>query len=353
MKRIIVLNNYPFDTVWDEVRRGDKPDHHLYGINYFERRGYEVIIAPSNASRKWNRMNTFARRIPLPLGDLMQQYWTIKNLRKDDIIYAPCETQANLLCLGRGSGLLRSPVVCIAHHPFHRGRMSLLRRPYLDQVIRGADYYLSLSNGVAQQMISSGGRSLVLKWGPDANYYHPSGEVGHGVLAAGRTGRDFLTFAAGAARAGIYADIICLQPDAHNLLGLPYIHLQVQPVNEYMGYPRLMKAFNSARALAIPLYQDDSLAGLTSLMDALGMAKPVICTRNPLLDIDIEKEGIGFWVEPGDVDGWSRAITFFDEHPDEARAMGLRARKLVDAGLNSEFFASQVLRIFESVYTGN
>ena len=353
MKRVIVLTNYSFDTVWEEVRRGDKPDHHLYGINHFERHGYEVVIAPFNASQKWNRINQLGHRAPLPLGDLMQQYWTLKNLRKDDIVYAPCQTQTHLLSLGRGSGMLKSPLVCVAHHPFHTGRLSPLRRPYWDRVVRGSDYYPSLSVGVSQQIIASGGRSLALKWGPDATYYRPSGDVGQGVLAAGRTGRDFLTFAAGASRAGIHADIICLQSDADKLVGLPYINLNVQPMHDYMTYPSLMKAFNSARALAIPLHQGASLAGLTSLMDALGMAKPVICTRHPLIDLDIEKEGIGCWIEPGDVDGWSRAITFFDEHPDEARAMGLRARKLVDEGFNSETFAAQILNIFESVLERN
>jgi hypothetical protein len=27
--RLLVLNNYPLDAVWEEVRRGVKPDHHL------------------------------------------------------------------------------------------------------------------------------------------------------------------------------------------------------------------------------------------------------------------------------------------------------------------------------------
>ena len=41
-------------------------------------------------------------------------------------------------------------------------------------------------------------------------------------------------------------------------------------------------------------------------MDCLGIGKPVIMTKNPNIDIDIEKEGIGHWVEPGDVEEWKK-----------------------------------------------
>ena len=44
MPQILVLNNYPLNDVWGEVQRKDKPDHHLYGINHFYRRGYEFEI---------------------------------------------------------------------------------------------------------------------------------------------------------------------------------------------------------------------------------------------------------------------------------------------------------------------
>ena len=101
--------------------------------------------------------------------------------------------------------------------------------------------------------------------------------------------------------------------------------------------------------MAIPLFLGKSLSGLTSLMDALGMGKPVIMTKHPLIDIDIEAQGIGKWVEPGDVKGWRDAIQFFEEHEDEAFLMGQRARNLVNTGLNSVNFANQVMDIFENI----
>ncbi|MGB5135686.1 MAG: glycosyltransferase [Prochlorococcaceae cyanobacterium] len=350
MKRVLVLNNYSFDSVWDEVRRGEKPDHHLYGINHFHKRGYEVEVAPFQLSNDRSlAVSLLQRSSPLPLGDLGQQVWTVKHLREGDILYAPCQTQAHLLCLARRFGLLRNPLICVAHHPFHRGRLASLRRPYINEVLRGCDWYPSLSTAVSHQIISAGGRSFPLAWGPDDQFYYSTGEVGHGVIAAGRTGRDFVTFAEGASRAGITAEIVCLVADADPLQGIPHIQLNVQPPHGYMNYVRLMELYNRARVLAIPLLPGASLSGLTSLMDALGMGKPVVCTRHPLIDLDIEKEGIGLWVDTGDVEGWSRALHFFDEHPEEARAMGLRGRALVEAGFNSLGFANQIMDLLDQV----
>jgi hypothetical protein len=348
-RRILVLNNYPFEDVWKEVRQGNKPDHHLYGINHFHRRGYEVKVVPFRSSSWLQDLDTRLRRSPLPLGSLEQQVWALGQLKSGDLLYAPCQTQTHALSLLRRLRLLKIPLVCIAHHPFDAGRLSFLRRPYLQQVLRGTDAYPALSVGVAQMLSSAGALSSALGWGPDANYYATESEVGEVAVAAGRTGRDFTTFAHAAIQSDVPAEIICLQPDASSLAAGAHLKLNIQPEKGYMNYRELMEVYSRARVLAIPLTASTSLAGLTSLMDALGMGKPVIMTRHPLIDIDIEKEGIGMWVEPGDVAGWSRALRFFHTHPEESKAMGLRARALVDGGFNSHSFADQVMDLFDQV----
>jgi hypothetical protein len=346
-RRILVLNNYPFEDVWEEVRQGDKPDNHLYGLNHFHRRGYEVKIVPFRSSPWLQELDIRLRRLPFPLGSLEQQVWALGQLKRGDLLYAPCQTQTHALSLIRRLRLLKTPMVCIAHHPFDTGRLSFLRYPYLQQVVRGTDAYPALSTGVAQMLTDAGAVSSALRWGPDAKYYSPNCEVGEVAVAAGRTGRDFATFARAAIQADVPAEVICLQPDASSLSPGPHLKLNIQPAKGYMNYRELMQVYSRARVLAIPLVANTSLAGLTSLMDALGMGKPVIMTRHPLIDIDIEKEGIGMWVETGDVEGWVRALRFFYTHPEESRAMGLRARALVDGGLNSTSFADQVMDLFD------
>ena len=46
--RLLVLSNDPLDAVWNEVKCGDKPDHHLYGINHLAQMGYDIRVVDGN-----------------------------------------------------------------------------------------------------------------------------------------------------------------------------------------------------------------------------------------------------------------------------------------------------------------
>jgi glycosyltransferase involved in cell wall biosynthesis len=363
MRRVVVLNNYPLERVWDEVRLGETPDHHLFGINYFEERGYQPVIVPLRDSgwSRWQRRMEVAR-FPLELGDLQQQRDALSCLRAGDLIYAPCASQTHALHYLRALGFLDKPIVCLVHHPFARGRADILRRPQRRLFVRGADHLPSLSNAVARglgELGVSNARTAALRWGPQADYYTPQAVTGRGLVAAGRTGRDFETVARAARISDTPAVLIGLEGQFEHEVFRAHPALDVieQP-NEppqpgrsvgWMKYPELLGHLSAARAVAIPLYSQDKLCGLTSLMDALGLGKPVVMTRNSHIDLDIEALGIGVWVDPGDVDGWVRAMHWFDANPSAAIEMGVRARALVDAGLNSRAFAHHVMDLFDRV----
>jgi glycosyltransferase involved in cell wall biosynthesis len=193
--------------------------------------------------------------------------------------------------------------------------------------------------------------SAVLGLGPDADFYPRVDNPGHGVVAAGKMHRDWLTLAAAAARADSPATIICPREAADPRLadfGGAVRVLSPTP-GSLFSLDWVLKQYAHARALAIPLHPVRQMCGHWALLDALGMGKPVIATHHPLMALDIEAEGVGTWVAPGDVDGWARAIQFFEDHPDEAVRMGLRARRLVDEGFNARTFAHQLMDVFDSV----
>lgn len=362
-RRVVILNNYSLERAWDAVRLGEAPDHHLFGINYFEERGYQPVIVPMRDGgwSRWQR-RIVATRVPLELGDLQQQRDALACFRDGDLVYAPCASQTHSLQYLRAMGLLDKPIVCLVHHPFSRGRANILRWPQRRLFVRGADQLPSLSHSVARALGVLGvstARTAALRWGPQADYYRPQAGAGQGVAAAGRTGRDFETLAHAARLSETPATLIGLQGQFENdvFRAHPTLRVIEQP-NEppqpgrpggWMKYPELLGHLSAARAVAIPLFGQDKLCGLTSLMDALGLGKPVIMTRNPHIDIDIEALGIGVWVDPGDAAGWARAMTWFDQHASAAMDMGARARALVDAGMNSRVFAHQIMDLFDRV----
>ena len=176
-------------------------------------------------------------------------------------------------------------------------------------------------------------------------------DPGHGVVAAGKMHRDWLTLAAAAVQADAPVTIICPRTTADPRLAAFGGLVRVLSPKLGLRIPMewVLAQYARARVLAIPLHPVRQMCGHWALIDALGMGKPVIATHHPLLDIDIEGEGIGVWVAPGDVDGWARAIRFFKDHPDEAARMGRRARRLVDEGFDARTFAHQLMDVFDSV----
>jgi glycosyltransferase involved in cell wall biosynthesis len=352
MARLLVLNNYPLDILWEDVKRGATPDHLLFGINFLARAGWELTFPPVGDRGLGQVLNVLLRRarFPIPLGDLRQQQHAWKALNNCDVIYAASQTQAHMLSYLRAVGIVTPPIVCLAHHPLNRGRLIPLRDPFLRWQLEGTDAFPALSRTVCAQINAvAPGKSDVISFGPDANFYPKSDTAGRGLLAVGRTGRDFVTFGHGVSGSRAPAKIICLQKDVsqHFRSFQANVEILVQPDYGWMPYAELIRHYASARALAIPLGNQVSIAGLSSLADALGMGKAVFMTRHPLVDLDIEGLGIGRWIEPGDVDGWRNAADWIDDHPEDVLAMGRRARQLVDDGLNSERFAQQLQAILE------
>ena len=89
--------------------------------------------------------------------------------------------------------------------------------------------------------------------------------------------------------------------------------------------------------------------GLTTLVEAFALGIPVICSRNPNFEIDIDKEGIGITVEYGDVQGWTDAIRYIADHPEEARRMGNNARKLAEERFNLEIFSREIAESLQEI----
>jgi Glycosyltransferase Family 4 len=354
MARILVLNDYDLAAAYESVAAGRAPDHLLFGLNHFQRRGHEIQIVPYHGSRRLDRASAAVARFPIPLGDLGQQVSVLRMARWADLIYCPCQNVAQLLGYLRACGALRRPIVWVVHHPLDRGRLSRPRRPAMRALLRGLDAYPALSAPVAAelaQLAGSSARTAELKWGPDPEWYPRGNGVGRGVVAAGRTNRDFDTFARAVGTTGVPAWIVCSRTSAPRAPISP----GTEVISSGLPHRELMELYAQARAVAIPLRVQWpwTINGLQSLLDAIAMGKPVILTRNPWIDIDVERLGIGIWVEPGDVAGWRTAISYLDEHPEDARKMGRRARALVDGGeRSSSTFADQLMEIFDRVLTG-
>jgi len=357
MPTVLCLNNY--DIGWFAQDPPTSPNHFLYGIDHLHRRGLRVVVGGEGPRRLlwWLQRLATKARLPILLGDLSRQWNALPELRSADLIYSPCDSVVWALCYLRAAGLLGIPVICLGHHPLLRGGAATVRRPWVRLALRGVDAFPSLSTAVADQINSlAPGRALSrpLPWGPDLAFYPPYHPAGRGVVSAGRTGRDFDTLGAAASATTCPVTIIC--PASHVTPAFqgfgPNVSVLAHENPTHYTYLQLIEYYSAARAIAIPMVQQFGLCGLTSLLDALAMGRAVIMTRNPLIDIDVELEGIGFWVAPGDTAGWTRALRFVEDHPAQAEEMGRRARHLAENRYNSGAFAKQLYDIVSRLLLG-
>ncbi len=138
---------------------------------------------------------------------------------------------------------------------------------------------------------------------------------------------------------------------------------------DYLG---LRDLYARARIVVVPLREIDNQAGITTILEAMAMAKPVIVTattgqrdvvRGRLwtaagpsdrliggpaafgVDSDAGEAETGLYVPPGDPAALRTAIRHLLDHPAEAAVMGTAGRRLVEEWMNLDAFTRRVAAI--------
>lgn len=358
--KVLYYNNLPTDILWREWQTGESPEHQLWGVPGMQRLGLEVSVLPYEG---FGWLKSVSRRFKL-LGDLDQQVRVLRVASQFDVIYCACQHDALLLGLLRFFGMLKIPVVVTMHHmvnPVFRSRGMF--KAFFGSI----NSFVCLHRRVANELITRFGipahRVEVIEWGADAGFYasvalssegtpeHDDSALAHpsGVVAAGRTFRDYGVLIRAVRDTEIPVQIFCTQDvfPTERLSDNIRVHAQsgLSTLKALLGH------YQQAAVVAIPMvHLPDKLIGLTSLIDAMAMGKPVVMTRNAHIDIDIEKEGVGFWVEPGDVAGWKRCLSHLLSHPEEASIMGQRALALVKGRYHIDRFSAQLTEHLRRVH---
>lgn len=108
------------------------------------------------------------------------------------------------------------------------------------------------------------------------------------------------------------------------------------------SYEELRNLYASSAFVAVPLYENDFQAGVTTLLEAMAMGKAVVVTRTTgQTDVIVEGEN-GLTVAPGDVDGWRSAIARLQENPALRDRLGRNARVWVEENASLERWIENV-----------
>lgn len=350
--KVLILSNQDISGIhasWKKEGEQARAEH-LWGATTLGKHGIDVEILPFE---KFKPLKKLSKGIKI-LGDLDQQLRTLLTCSTSqiDAIYSAHHLTTPLLALLRKLKILRTPVVAIAYQSMSP---NLWGNIFTQLCVDGNDQIICLSQKLKDDLIQdfniNPAKISVAEWGGDLPFY-PIGEAASEplskpiILSAGKTYRDYPTLLAAIETLNCELQICGhAYQDVRRDLTLP---ANAVFYNEVLPWRAVLERYRNAYAVAIPLAdkrnKPKNAVGLTNLLEAMAMGKPVVMTRNNLSRyvVDIEAEGIGLWVETGDVKGWQEALEYLLNHPEVAHQMGAKARQLAEQEMNLNVFSRKV-----------
>jgi glycosyltransferase involved in cell wall biosynthesis len=345
--RVLFANNYDMARARAGWRAGTYPAHHLYGTASLDN-GFDVVDLPFSGEGRPAGLTRLTRH---QFGDLGQQLATIKSRRRGAVVYGAAAQELRGLVALRAAHAFSTPIVGVFHSPPAPGR-------HRAAALQGFDRAIALSKHTQRGMVAAGiapERITVVGWGADLDFagFGPRlpAATDAPVVATGKTGRDMGTLLEALRATGLPAHIYGDRGELTRAGPIPE-DVSIRPVSREdessapLRYDDAVTAdLRSAALVAIPLSSTDRLTGLTEVVDVLACGRPMILTRTPYFDFDIERIGCGWWVAPGDVRGWSELLRAAMADRDRLEQMGRAGRAWAGEHLNARLFGEGVQRV--------
>lgn len=328
---------------YEEWKNYKFPGHILYGLPLLEKYGIHSVM---------HKYKFFPSRLRLMLYASKEILFCKE---KYEVLYATSFRGIELIILLRALGLYRKPIVI-----WHHTAIVKAAKPWRESISRffykGIDKMFLFSRKLIKDSLktskATANKLKLIHWGPDLPFYdHLLAEMPDrqtsGFISTGKENRDVHTllqaFAATEEDLDLYIAVTCGNINYEKIISefaLPdSIHIHY--TDGVIPY-ELAKIVARKSCIVICCLDFPYTVGLTTLVEAFALGIPVICSRNPNFEIDIDKEGIGITVEYNDVQGWIKAIRYIADHPEEARRMGANARKLAEERFNLEIFSKEI-----------
>lgn len=356
-----IIRFYSLDEIMDFIEKGGEyPLHHVWSYDKLKEHGIPVDCIEYN-NKSW--LNKLGDKVQI--FNLQQQINLLKRSREFDVIYVPFIADAFLIALFKSFGFYKKPVVALGldtHLPFKSHPIKKIRQKIIRWIYKnGTDSLLFFNEIIYRKSKEYGPLSKddnFVEWGADldffANYIErqtepPSLDF---IYSTGGTGRDFVTLIEAFRNLDFNLKITTKRNEGlnKNIPDNVIIDNSVKPGLHSVGLIR--KEYYNSLAVAISLQNTGHLwpVGITVIMEALAMAKPIISTVNNMYPFNLEKEKIGFYVDYEDIKGWQDCVNYMINNPDEAREMGERGKFLCKQKYNYNIFSDGVINEIKKHY---
>ena len=350
--KVYFYHTQDIQYILDRMKNGEFPPHYLYGATKLKDYGLDVI---------WHKA-----RLGLPRWRMMlRNAWLILTCREHyDALYATHYRGIEIIVLLRALGLFRKPVVIWHHQPVITSENCW--REWLGRLFyKGFDRMFFFSQKLIDDSLRSrkarADRLLLGHWGADLDFYdrvRMTAYEHHGFISTGKEMRDMPTLIKAFNATGAPLDIYLNRSNggfSYEAL-LPTLdvrrNVRVHFVDGLVPF-ELARKVNGAACVVICCLETKYTVGLTTVVEAMALGLPVICSRNPQIPVDFDREGCGISVPYGDAEGWGRAIDYILNHPKEAQRMGERGRRLAEECYNDRRCAKEVAETILSLRPGH
>lgn len=199
---------------------------------------------------------------------------------------------------------------------------------------------------VTEELGVPAGKIDFIKWPVDQQFFCPRDQETDMICAVGSEMRDYPTLLAALKDLPIPCHIAAgtLVEKNSKWVEAAERHNDI-PSHVTIGKLPLVELrdlYARSRFVVVPLHQTETDNGVTCILEAFAMGKPVICSRT-LGQVDVIEEGVtGIFVPVGDAESMRNAIESLWNNPQRAAEMGRAARTYVERYATLEQFTASV-----------
>ncbi len=195
--------------------------------------------------------------------------------------------------------------------------------------------------------------SLFVEQPTDVSFFTPSSvspnKTRRLIASAGLEQRDYCTLADAAKDLDVDVKICATSPNAKSSSrAFP----QVLPANmecRFYEWQDLVQLYRDADIVAVPLFENNYQAGLSTLFEALACRRPVIITKSSGIIEELIEAGAVTGVNQGDVNEMERAIVALLDNPLKAQMQAQRGYELVIERYNHHIYIDKFVQKISSL----
>jgi len=332
MKTILLINNYDMAKTRESYLKGISPSYHQFGTNELIETGeYSVdymLVAPRRSNSRILKMISL---IPVWLK-------AYRKARKYDYVYGAADFTVDFMGMMKKMGLFKPKLLTIFHHPPFKLRLKLAT---YDQIIFLCEFAVKEMRDAFPALRD---RMFFMQWGPDLQFYRKytpqcnfeKKQEEIVFISNGKTHRDHEILLEAAEKSKNHTFIVCDEktlPANYDPEKCTYTKIFYQNKPDDI---KMVKLLNECSVLVIPTYPTERRLGpigLTSFLDAVAMGIPVITANNTVLTGIVEREGMGFVYEAGNLEDLCDKMRLFKDKPELIISCG---KKAAEFGLTND-----------------